>query len=331
MPTIDTNWQYHGLRVVRIENELVCLDVLPELGAKIYSFVYKPADRHLLWHNPHLPPTRPPFGASFDDNWSGGWDELIPNDLPRPTPEGEMLPDHGEVWSQAAACEIVSSNARRCEVRFTVYGRVLPTRFAKTIRLEAGDPFVRVAYAFSNMGPAPIDFLWNIHPALAVTPDTWLEVPAACGITDPWRETRFPGNAGFDWPFAVDHGGQPIDLRRVDPPESALADMHYLVNVEAGWYAATDRSTQTGFALVFPREVFPHVWLFRALGGWRGLYTVILEPSTGFPYDLEVARRNRTCGHLATGETLEAEILAIGYHGISRVARVEEDGSVVAG
>lgn len=329
MVRLDANWQVHGLRVVRIENEFLCIDVLPELGAKIYNFIYKPSDRNLLWHNPHLPPAHQHFGASFDDNWSGGWDELIPNDLPCPASGGDMLPDHGEVWSQPADWEIVESGPARVAVRFVTHGRVLPTRFEKTIILVGGESFARLSYAFHNLGATPIDFLWNIHPALAISPDTRLDVPARRGITDPWREMRFQGGTPFEWPFITDRLGGIVDLRRVDPPDAALADMHYLVGVEAGWYAATDTRTGVGFGLSFPLAVFPYVWLFRALGGWRGLYTLILEASTGYPYDLDVARRNGTCAHLNPGECLTAEVLAVAYSGVASVGGIEPDGRVL--
>jgi hypothetical protein len=331
MVTIDTHWQYHGLQVVRIENDLLCVDVLPELGAKIYNFVHKPSGRNLLWHNPSLPPAHQHFGASFDDSWSGGWDELLPNDVPLPAPDGDMLPDHGEVWAQPAEWEVVAAGSKRAEVRFVTHGRVLPTRFEKSLCLEQGDPFLRLSYSYQNLGLTPFDFLWNIHPALAITPETRLDVPARRGITDPWHATRFPGDQSFEWPLVTDLDGKTVDLSLVEPPESGLADMHYLVGVEAGWYAATDRRAGTGFALSFPTAVFPHVWLFRSLGGWRGLYTLILEASTGYPYDLEVARRNGTCAHLAPGETLSAEVLAIAYSGVASVSRVEPDGRVVDG
>src|SRR5512139_1217139 len=110
MLRLDLNWQYRGLQVVRLENDLLCIDILPELGAKIYNFVHKPSGRNLLWHNPTLPPAPQQYGAAFDDNWSGGWDELLPNDLPRPAeaPYGDLLPDHGEFWSQAAGWEVVT-------------------------------------------------------------------------------------------------------------------------------------------------------------------------------------------------------------------------------
>jgi hypothetical protein len=45
---VDLDWKYHGLQVVRLENEFVSIDVLPELGAKIYNFVHRPSNRNLL-------------------------------------------------------------------------------------------------------------------------------------------------------------------------------------------------------------------------------------------------------------------------------------------
>ena len=329
MVRIDPNGKLRDLRLIRLENDHLSMDVLPEVGAKIWNFVHRPSERNLLWHNPHLPPARQAFGASFDDNWSGGWDELLPNDLPRPAPGGDLLPDHGEVWSQEAEWEVLEDSPRRGSLRFTTYGRVLPTRFEKVITLAQGDPFLRLHYTFTNLAPHPIDFLWNIHPALAITPHTRLDVPAERGLTDPWRETLFRGGTAFTWPLAVDRRGWQVDLSRLAPPEAALADMHYLTDVREGWYAATDQATGAGFALSFPRSVFPHVWLFRTLGGWRGLYTLILEASTGYPYDLDVARQRGTCGHLEPGAALEAEVLAVSYAGVAGVSDVKANGEVV--
>ena len=329
MLRFDPNGRIRDLHLLSLENEHLRLEVLPEIGAKIWSFRHLASGRELLWHNPHLPPARQAFGASFDDNWSGGWDELLPNDLPRLAPGGDLLPDHGEVWSQEAEWEVVEDRPERVTVRFVTYGRVLPTRFEKCITLEAGASFARLAYAYTNLAPHPIDFLWNIHPALAVSPRTRLDLPAARGITDSWRATHFTGNAAFTWPFITDRSGQPVDLRQVSPPASAQADMHYLIDVLQGWYAATDSESGVGFALRFPRTAFPHVWLFRALGGWRGLYTLILEASTGYPYDLDVARRQGTCGHLEPGATLEAEALAVAFAGVHGVAGVGADGQIL--
>ena len=61
-----------------LENARLRLTVFPDLGAKIYDFVLKPADRNFLWHNPRLEPRLPVFGQNFDDWWCGGWDGAEP-------------------------------------------------------------------------------------------------------------------------------------------------------------------------------------------------------------------------------------------------------------
>jgi hypothetical protein len=222
------------LEVVRLENELICLDVLPEVGAKIYNFIHKPSGRNLLWHNPGISPAKQAFGAVFDDNWSGGWDELIPNDVPCAEPQGDLLPDHGEVWSQASKWEILQAGGDCAAVRFTTQTRVIPVRFEKTLAVRDGESFCRIHYRVTNLSPAEYDFLWNIHPAMAISPDTWLDVPAQEAFTDPWRETRFPGYGKFQWPIVNDRQGNPWDLRRVEPAASAIADHHYMIGVKQG-------------------------------------------------------------------------------------------------
>ena len=326
---IDTDWQYRGLQVVRLENEVICLDVLPELGAKVWNLIHKPAGRNLLWHNPHLPPGRQPFGARFDDVWSGGWDELVPNDVPTRVAYGDTLPDHGEVWSQPSEWEVLEAGEEQVAVRFVNHGHAWPTRFEKTISLRNGESVCRVKYRYANLGATPIDFLWNIHPALVVSPATRLDVPARRGTTDPWSTDLFDGWSEYEWPYAINRDGQTVDMRCV-PPKGNWADHHYLPDVTAGWYAVTDTRAQVGFGLAFPTTAFPHLWLFRAFGGWRGLYTLIVEVSTGYPSDLAVARAKGQCGHLLAGEVLEAEVVAVVYAGLTSVKVIEPDGRVIA-
>jgi hypothetical protein len=327
---VDTDWKYCDLPVVRLENETIRLDILPGLGAKVWNLIHKPSDRNLLWHNPHLPPRLLPFGARFDDTWSGGWDELIPNDVPTPVAYGDTLPDHGEVWSQPCEWELLRADEESVAATFVSYGRVWPTRFEKTISLHAGESVCRVKYRYANLGTTPIDVLWNIHPALAVSPATRLDVPARQGLTDPWSTDQFEAWTKYEWPYAIDRTGQRVDMRVV-PPKGQLADFHYLPNIAAGWYAVTDTRAQVGFGLAFPTTVFPHLWIFRPFGGWRGLYTLILEASTGYPNELVVAQANGHCAHLLPGEVLEAEVVAVVYAGVSSVQAIEPDGQVIAG
>ena len=327
---VDADWSYRGLQVVRLENEVLQIDVLPELGAKVWNLVHKPTQRNLLWHNPYLAPERQRYGARFDDTWSGGWDELIPNDVPTEVAFGDMLPDHGEVWSQPAKWDLLDAGGNVASVRFVHHGRIWRTRFEKTITLRAGESTFRVAYRYENQGLLPIDFLWNIHPALAVSPATRVDLPAKSGHVDSWSTLCWDGNTEFEWPWLVERAGRRVDLRRM-PQRGTLADIHlYLPDVTAGWYAVTDTDARIGFGVAFPTATFPHLWMFRPTGGWRGLYTQIVEISTGYPSRLAEARAEGHCAHLEPGQALEAEIVAVVFGGLTGVERIEPDGRVIA-
>jgi hypothetical protein len=71
----DKRWSLCGIPAVLLEGRYLRVTVLPELGGKIYSIVSKADDTELLWHNPRLDPRLPPFGANFDNYFTGGWDQ----------------------------------------------------------------------------------------------------------------------------------------------------------------------------------------------------------------------------------------------------------------
>ncbi len=332
-PFIDSDWQYRGLQVVRLENEYIRMDVFPEVGAKIYNFIHKLSDRNLIWHNPQIPPARVSYGALFDNHWAGGWDELLPNDVPVTTPSGDMLPDHGEVWSQESEWDVVEESDEAVAVRFVTHGRVLPTRFEKTISLRGGESLCSVEYAYMNLGAAPIDFLWNICCPFEISPATHLDIPAQRGIieaTDPWNTLKFKPGTEYEWPYAKTPAGDRVDFRAMPPEEAGVTDFQYLPNISSGWFAVTDADAQVGFGMVFPTEVIPHISLFRSVGGWRGQHLVSVEPSVGYPYDLTIAKESGNVGHIEAGAAFRATVRAIVYGGVKAVERIEPDGSVVA-
>ena len=77
---LSTAGVYRDLQMITLENELLRVQILPQAGAKIWQITYLPLDTELLWNNPHIPPQRHAIHAPYDDVWSGGWDELFPND-----------------------------------------------------------------------------------------------------------------------------------------------------------------------------------------------------------------------------------------------------------
>jgi len=184
--TITNDWTYRKIRTVILENEYLKLTVLPEIGAKIYDIIYKPQQKNLLWHNPRIPPMKAPFGAAFDDVWSGGWDEIFPNDAPC-NYDGERYPDMGEVWSIPWNYSVSRTEERPQAVTLvtSVTSPITPCKLTRTLTLKEGEASIHLQYALENLSHTSLKFLWKLHPALAINETCSIEIPASRGIIDP--------------------------------------------------------------------------------------------------------------------------------------------------
>ena len=324
--SLSTDWTYRGFDAILLENELLRVTILPQLGAKIWSIVDKRRDRELLWHHPRVAPRQAVFGAAYDDWFCGGWDELFPNDAPVEI-GGERYPDHGELWSLPWEWSVVERTRDAVTLALRHAGVVTTTRYEKRLTLRAGEPLLRIDARVRNEGPQALDFLWKLHPALHVTPASRIDLPARRVEIDPGFRARLGDLASFEWPYA-DAGGQRVDMRRVPPYEARSCDFYYAVELDDGWCALTDTEARAGFGLAFDKSVFRTVWVFGAYGGWRGLYATILEPCTGYPYRLDQAIAQGTASRLEPGAELHTAITAVIYHGVDGVGRLTRDGEV---
>ena len=323
---IDTNWRYHGFRALVVENSHLRLVILPELGAKLWSLVYKPVDREIFWHNPRVAPRPAPYGAAYDDWFCGGWDELFPNDAVT-TFAGDLYPDHGEWWAMPFAWEVTTRRPDEVTIHCWRAGVVTNTFVERWITVHAGEPHFTIRYRIHNAGPQPLDFLWKLHPALAISADARIDLPACTVQPDAAFNDRLEKQP-FAWPLACGAQGQAVDMRVVPGPDAATCDFYYATELAGGWCALTDAQAGFGFGLAFDPALFRTVWVFGAYGGWRGHYTTILEPCTGYPYQLEDAVAQGTASRLEAGATIETTVTALLYHGRSAVNEITPDGEV---
>lgn len=329
-----TDWRLNNCQVVRLESDRLVVDVLPELGGKIYRLIHKGEDRDYLWQHPRIKPRPLPAASNYDDNFAGGWDELFPSPAPGEH-AGELFPDHGEYWTQPCAWQIESSDpSDQSDTHVTLYlraeGTVTPTRMERWVTIAPGSTVVRFRHRLTHLGDHPIDFLWSLHPALNVGPTHELIIPAGAGeiaVPNSGRLGEQPHR--FDWPHAPGRDGRPVDLSQVPArTDESGFEMAYLSELTAGWYAVRDRATGNGFALAFDKQLFNHLWLFQSFGGWRGLNVVIIEPCTGKPFDLAEAAKAGTGGRLEPGQVIETQTTAVIFTGRARVDHVAMDGAV---
>jgi hypothetical protein len=324
---IDDQWSLRGLPVVTLENASLRVVICPALGARVLKFEHRASGQDLLWHNPRIEHREVPFGASYDDNFAGGWDELFPNDL-ADTVAGEPYPDHGELWCQRWEHRVESVSPDSVTLYLRRTGAVTPTSIEKWITLHARESQLRFRHRITNLGPRPLDFLWKLHPALAIEPGDRVDVPGATAqLVDPVFG-RATTSDSFAWPLAPQQDGSKLDLSAV-PALDGTRDFVYVRDLAAGWCALRRTRLGIGFGLVFPPEIFTSVWLFMTFGGWRGLSTVVLEPCTTVPKDLNAAIRAGTARHLAAGGSLECEVRAVLFDGAESLHGFAGDGTPV--
>ncbi len=325
---LSTDWKYCGLDAVLLENRLLRVILLPQLGGKIWQITFKPADRDLLWQHPRLAPRLVPFHSVYDDVFFGGWDELFPNDLPEEI-NGERLPDHGEVWALPWSMSVVEANPSEVTLHMSVRTPISAVRVEKWITLRADEAKLRFQHVLSAEGTHDQPFLWKLHAAMAPGVDSRIDLPAR----SMYLEDFGPPRAGvppmtYTWPYLQDADGQRHDMRRTLPSTARVNEFQYATELASGWCAMTHPHERLGFGLAFDQDILPSCWLFATYGGWRNLTTVILEPCTGYPVSLADGIREGTHKLLRAGEKVTCDVVATVFTGGVGVHAINADGDV---
>jgi galactose mutarotase-like enzyme len=284
-----------------ISNSHMAVTVRPDLGGRIDQIIDKGTGKAWLWHPKtyRAEPRRLEIGASFDANWSGGWDEMFPNDAACQF-LGRELPDHGELWSQAWSVTGQTESGITLEYEC----KTVPVRAAKGIALKEGS--LEVRYRFENLSDDALPFLLKLHPALAIEPGDEIQLPA-CQIEP--VELGFstiigrPGRTPF--PLAYNRAGEEVRVDAIPSRSAMTREFFYATDLSEGWCAISHRRTGTRLALTFDTAAIPYVWVFQSFGGWNDHYVLMLEPCTNIPYDLEAAYKAKTCAVLGPREKRE--------------------------
>jgi hypothetical protein len=319
----------NGLETIVVENRYLRIVVLPEAGAKIWQITYKPLAAEILWNNPLVLAERHAIYAPYDDVWSGGWDELFPNDEPGPV-DGLMLPDHGELWTGNWHAEPFE-RADAVGVHLRLHTPISNFLIERTLLLRRDRAAFEIQYRFTNQGSRTFPFLWKLHPAFAVSASHRIDFPPMTVL----RESEFPGTLGdapliFPWPHAP-LGDTALDLRQVPGVSSRAVHFFYGTGLASGWCGITNRANHLGCALRFDPNVLSSCWLFATYGGWRDLNVAVLEPATGYPFQMQSMIAAGRALRLAPGETLETSVLFSAQEGLTSIGGIDENGLILPG
>ncbi len=324
MPRNHLPGPYVSNNAITLENRNLRVGVLPELGGRIWSIVYKPLDREILWHNPQIKPEKHRLGTPFDDVWCGGWEEMFPTAAPGRINK-HLFPDHGEVW-----CLPWTSTAEESSgsvgLRLSCQGPISGAAVEKLFRLRGDDARLEVTYAVTNLSKEALPFMFALHPALAISGGERIDFPAMSVDLEPsYLGTLEGATAPFAWPLVL-RKGVPLDLRTVGSAASQEVYFLYGSGYQSGWCALSDPSARLSMGFVFSAEVFRSCWLFATYGGWRDYQVVLLEPCTSRPQQIETAIAEQRAVHLAPGASWRTTVTFLVQRGLSFVSGLTTDG-----
>ncbi|MBO4619279.1 MAG: hypothetical protein J5654_04140 [Victivallales bacterium] len=266
-----------------LENSLLRIEVDSEHGGRVTSFFAKTTQTELLWYDATRLPVNPTL--DYDGNFAGGMDELLPCDPPE-----HGFPDHGELWTQPLRA-MFDQDKLILEGRLPKCGLVY-----RRIMLIDNNCLI-CKYLLENTMNRPLDFLWKLHAALAISPGDRLLVPANC------CQAADPG----DWSKATtalpSHWKNVYDI----PPMDGSSDFFYLTDLADGNMELL-RGDGVALRCDFDMQVFPCAWVFASFGRLNGSRTLIMEPCTNYPLSLDDAVKAKCCAHLDAGESLATEV-----------------------
>jgi len=281
---------YQGLQGVQLENEELRVVILPDLGAKMISLIYKPTSREWLWHNPIVPLRLAEYGASFVDYDLSGFDECFPTIGPRPYPDGLLkgvrMPDHGEVWAISWLWSPLEDG-----VQLSAEGVNFPYRFVKTVRL-ADPATVSITYAVEVYDRMTIKAIWAAHPLFAIRSAGRILLPEGTTLRVGGSQRLGEPGTEHPWPQTQDVQGNAVDLSRLNPPRVKWADKLFTKDLPERWAALHDPTTGEFVGLHFPESPALGLWINQ--GGFPAdgpHYNVALEPTNAGAEEVNMAEQ----------------------------------------
>jgi Domain of unknown function (DUF5107) len=288
--------EINGLEVINGENEHLRIQIAPDAGGKIISIFNKKIKKEFLWKNVSAALSIFPSGTDYDSNFFGGFDELIPNDVPENI-DGISFPDHGELWTTRLGYELYGDCIR-------VYGilKLSGLYYEKSIRMNQQEPSFNLNYTIRNESDSKRHFLWKLHPALVIQAGDQLKTTAKTAkVVDPLY-SRFRETQAFEWPLLENTDASVIAVK------NGTVDFFYLYDLEKAEMSLKMDGGKYLFSLEYDKNIFPYQWYFASYGGFLDHYTVIPEPCTSMPILVNEARLKEQCCVLKPREEIRTTV-----------------------
>lgn len=296
--------QWAGHELVELESPHLRVVISPSRGAEILELRVKSHDLDVFWHG-HPEVVRNSGGrttVALDrgnslDDFSGGWQEVLPNAQYPVVHRGAPLGQHGEAALVPWRWRIVADEPDEASVRFSVRLRRVPLILARTVTLR-GDK-LRFDEEIENWASTGYAFQWGHHVAFGgplIEAGCRVVAPTGAPLLVPPDDSptnRLAAGTGT-WPRASAPNGEAVDLAEI-PADDGTEGTVVLGPLSQGFAGLENESLGVGLQMTWDPAVFPFCWMWMVYGGlpnwplWGRERIFTLEPFTSLVEPLDEA------------------------------------------
>lgn len=293
----ETRW--HGFDALAMEYEGLRVIVVPETGGRIVSlFDTEHGFEWLLAPEGAHPYRKLDYGTDFNSQTPGGWDDMFPTILAEPYPvpgkfQGTPLPDHGEVWTMPWAAEIRPEG----EISMSVVGQALPYRLARRLA-AARRGYLALRYELTNLGDAPLHYLWAAHPQFACPPGTRIVLPDEVKevvnvLPLEWGKEWGPPGTRNAWPHTLGPDSKVRAQNNVGAPALRRGRKFYMLPEQPIGWAGLVEPAGASLHLEWQPAALPYCGVWIDEGVLNPVASVAIEPTSAYYDTLAIAWRNQ--------------------------------------
>ena len=254
-----------------IENKEISAEIIPALGGRIESLIYKPTSKNWVWINNKIKASKVPTGSSYDENWQGGWEELFPNDAIENFSWGKGY-DHGELWSATWKIIELDENKISMEAKNLKSG----TKFIKCISISKS----RINVKYTGRINFEDYFLFKLH----------LAIPVGSSLSFKLKNYEItPVDKNFGNILDSNNRHKFFNLER----DTGLYDFGY-INKPTNEVTIEDEN-KNKLKLNYDMYNLKYLWIFQSQGGWMGHNVAVIEPCTNGRKSIETAISENMC------------------------------------
>ena len=342
-----TECNIHGYEVLVLENCFLRISVLTGMGAGIFEFLYKPTDTDFMYRdnlgferlNGFIPTVHTDQG-NFWDYHMGGWYELFPNSGGPTEVNGAQIGRHGEVILLPWEYSIIEDSQNEIRIRFTTNTIRTPFMIERTISLNNMQSAVFIEEKLTNKGKTDMSFIWGHHVTFGnafINQNCLIRIPEGKIYNNPAftpRASRLKSGAVGSLCKFPGKEKKCIDLSKIPPQNSKVAEMLFVDQLENNWYTVADMEKGLGFALAWDEEMFKSLWFCEEFEAstqypfYGNAYYLALEPQVSKTPTLSDAIKDGSAKTIKAGQTLETWLTAVVYKDIRNICDVKKSGEL---